>query len=76
MWTDPPGSLSASRALVNDLDLVVVAPNGTALMGNGWFAWDETHGPSAFPDADNNCEQVSAAPSLAPSLAHAAAPLY
>ena len=58
VWTDPPGSLSASKALVNDLDLVVIAPNGTVHMGNGWTRWDEAHGPHAVPDSDNNCEQV------------------
>ena len=52
------GSLSASKALVNDLDLVVIAPNGTVHMGNGWTRWDEAHGPHAVPDSDNNCEQV------------------
>jgi len=33
-WTDYPGSTSASKALVNDLDLEVVAPNGTHYYGN------------------------------------------
>ncbi len=33
-WTDYPGSLNASKALVNDLDLEVIAPNGTHYYGN------------------------------------------
>ncbi|RJP34146.1 MAG: hypothetical protein C4527_02550 [Candidatus Omnitrophota bacterium] len=29
VWTDPPGSTSAAKALVNDLDLVLRSPSGT-----------------------------------------------
>ena len=35
VWTDPPASLSAAKQLVNDLDLIVAAPNGSVLFGNG-----------------------------------------
>jgi uncharacterized repeat protein (TIGR01451 family) len=34
VWTDPPASLSASRQLVNDLDLIVTGPGGTLYYGN------------------------------------------
>lgn len=34
VWTDPPASLSATRQLVNDLDLVVTGPDGTIYYGN------------------------------------------
>jgi hypothetical protein len=34
-WTDPPASLSARAQLVNDLDLVIVGPDGTVYYGNG-----------------------------------------
>lgn len=34
VWTDPPASLAASKQLVNDLDLVVTAPNGQQFYGN------------------------------------------
>ncbi|HLF25734.1 MAG TPA: S8 family serine peptidase [Anaerolineae bacterium] len=34
-WSDPPASLSASAQLVNDLDLVVIAPDATTYYGNG-----------------------------------------
>jgi subtilisin family serine protease len=34
VWTDAPGSVNASKALVNDLDLEVVLPNGQVLSAN------------------------------------------
>lgn len=34
-WTDYPASVIASKALVNDLDLVVTLPDGSTLRGNG-----------------------------------------
>jgi uncharacterized repeat protein (TIGR01451 family) len=34
-WTDPPGSLSAQKKLVNDLDLIVTGPGGKVYWGNG-----------------------------------------
>ncbi|WP_456367382.1 S8 family serine peptidase, partial [Thermococcus sp.] len=34
VWTDYPGSQNANPALVNDLDLVVIAPDGTEYHGN------------------------------------------
>ncbi|MCX7883933.1 MAG: S8 family serine peptidase [Caloramator sp.] len=34
VWTDYPGSTSASKALVNDLDLKVTSPSGTVYYGN------------------------------------------
>jgi hypothetical protein len=38
-WSDPPGTLGAAKALVNDLNLEVVAPNGTTIYrGNQWLA--------------------------------------
>lgn len=33
-WSDPPASLSSSRQLVNDLDLVVLGPDGKRYWGN------------------------------------------
>jgi len=35
-WTDYPGTLGASKALVNDLDLEVTAPDGTVYRGNNF----------------------------------------
>jgi uncharacterized repeat protein (TIGR01451 family) len=34
-WTDPPGSPSAEKKLVNDLDLIVTGPDNTIYYGNG-----------------------------------------
>jgi uncharacterized repeat protein (TIGR01451 family) len=47
-WTDPPGSLSAQKKLVNDLDLVVTGPSGTVYRGNS----------SAGGDRLNNVEGI------------------
>lgn len=44
VWTDAPGSPSASKQLVNDLDLIITAPNGTKYIGNDFNqsgSWDE-----------------------------------
>src|SRR2546425_3712117 len=35
-WNDYPGTLGASKALVNDLDLEVTAPDGTVYRGNNF----------------------------------------
>lgn len=35
VWTDPPASLSAAKQLVNDLDLIITAPDGSIIYGNG-----------------------------------------
>ncbi len=35
-WTDYPGTLGAAKALVNDLDLEVTAPNGSVYRGNNF----------------------------------------
>ncbi|MNY56106.1 hypothetical protein D3C86_1921500 [compost metagenome] len=34
VWTDAPGSSNAAQALVNDLDLVLILPNGQTLSMN------------------------------------------
>src|SRR3989442_12835359 len=33
-WSDYPGTIGATKALVNDLDLEVTAPDGTVYRGN------------------------------------------
>ena len=51
-WTDPEDDPGADSALVNDLDLVVVDPNGKAYLGND----SENRGKT---DSVNNVEQVT-----------------
>lgn len=53
VWTDYPGSPNAAYPLVNDLDLVIQAPNGTVLNGN-----DFTAPYNDFYDGINNVENV------------------
>ena len=56
-WTDPPGMVSEEDpVLVNDLDLVVVAPDGTRYLGNV-FANGASVGDGQ-PDRLNNLENV------------------
>ena len=59
VWTDYPGTENASKALVNDLDLMVVDPDGKIYYGNhltnGWSSHITT--ASGF-DRDNNVENV------------------
>jgi subtilase family serine protease len=56
VWTDFPSSSTAAVNLVNDLDLTVIAPDGTTYLGNvftgGWSA------PGGAPDRLNNVENV------------------
>ena len=47
-YTDAPGTASAQRTLVNDLDLSVIDPSGRALFPNG----------KSGKDAVNNMEQI------------------
>ncbi|MCO5141513.1 MAG: S8 family serine peptidase [Oligoflexia bacterium] len=47
-YTDAPGAASANKALVNDLDLSVIGPNGQTYYPNGKTAKDNT----------NNMEQI------------------
>jgi hypothetical protein len=55
-WSDPASSTSATRNLVNDLDLVVTAPDGTQYLGNVFSGgWSQTGG---IADRVNNLENV------------------
>lgn len=42
-WTDPPASLAATQQLVNDLDLVLIGPDGTRYYGNNQSTGDRTN---------------------------------
>ena len=64
-WTDPPAMPVAGIALINDLDLVVTAPDGTTYRGNQWTPDDidvpgdvESLPNAAARDALNNVEGV------------------
>lgn len=66
-WSDAPGTLGAAKALVNDLNLEVVAPNGTTIhRGNQWASTgnqqprESAVGPLAW-DSTNNLEGVQIA---------------
>ena len=54
VWTDEPGSPSASQALVNDLDLQVTDPAGNVYFGNN-FAFGQSV-PGGQADGVNNVE--------------------
>ncbi len=58
-WTDYPGTLGAAKALVNDLDLQVTAPDGTVYRGNnfGSFASGQSVPGGTF-DSTNSEEAV------------------
>ena len=53
VWTDYPGSTSASKALVNDLDLKVTSPSGSVYYGN-----DFTSPYDSSFDRLNNVENI------------------
>ncbi len=63
-WTDPPALVASPSYLVNDLDLIVTAPNGTVYRGNAWAARDrnpatrEATAPHALPASDNDNVEV------------------
>jgi hypothetical protein len=53
VWTDYPGSLGASKALVNDLDMIVIDPMGQQFYGN-----DFTTPYNSSNDSINNVEEI------------------
>lgn len=56
VWSDYPGTAAASKALVNDLDLVVTAPGGAVYKGNVFSGgWSQTGGNA---DRTNNVENI------------------
>lgn len=57
VWTDPEGSTNCSSCLINDLDLIVTAPDGTVYRGNQFGgAWSASN--PAGRDSINNVENV------------------
>jgi subtilase family serine protease len=56
VWTDYPSTTTAGVNLVNDLDLTLVAPDGTTYRGNAFAGgWSIAGG---VPDRTNNVENV------------------
>jgi len=55
-WYDPMGSSSASRKLVNNLDLTLTSPDGTPYAGNNFS--DGYTIPGRNPDVLNNVEGI------------------
>jgi len=62
-FTDFAGTVNASNPVTNDLDLIVIAPNGTQYQGNDFAGgWSTTGGVA---DTKNNVERVAiAAPAV------------
>jgi subtilisin family serine protease len=58
VFTDPPGTLNASNPVVNNLDLEVVAPDGTVYKGNVIDTNTGNSIPGGSPDPKNNVEMV------------------
>jgi hypothetical protein len=53
-WTDAAGNVTAAKTLVNDLDLVVTAPNGTTYRGNMFGGRANGETPSTPNPANGN----------------------
>ncbi|MEM3444862.1 MAG: S8 family serine peptidase [Thermoplasmata archaeon] len=58
VWTDYPGSQNANPAIVNNLDLEVVAPDGTTYYRGNQFENNWSKPNPATVDARNNVENV------------------
>jgi len=58
VWDDYPGTINAAKELVNDLDLILIAPNGTV-----YYPWildpaNPSNNATTGEDHTNNVEQV------------------
>ncbi|MBW1872890.1 MAG: S8 family serine peptidase, partial [Deltaproteobacteria bacterium] len=60
VWSDPPGTPGALAAIVNNLDLVVIAPNDDIYIGNLEYdqAGHSQPSTSGITDMVNNVEQI------------------
>lgn len=58
VWTDPPGAIGATPAIVNNLDLVVTDPEGNTFLGNN-FGGTVVHQSQVGGEADDlNVEET------------------
>ena len=57
VWTEPPGAVSSSSPVVNDLNLIVTSPNGTVFRGND-FTTGQSTANGTITDIINNVEMV------------------
>ena len=57
-WTDPLGTTVAAKALVNNLDLIVIAPDGKRYLGNHGLLEANVSREGGAPDRINNVENV------------------
>ena len=57
-YTDPLGTTAAAKALVNDLDLIVIAPDGKRYYGNQGLLDGNVSRAGGTPDRLNNVENV------------------
>jgi hypothetical protein len=57
-YTDPPGATTAVKTLVNDLDLIVIAPDGKRYFGNQGLLESNFSKASGTPHRINNVENV------------------
>ena len=58
VWTDPAATIGAEKALVNDLDLKVTAPNGRIYKGNNGLTEAQWSSEGGSADELNNVENV------------------
>src|SRR5262249_35838150 len=57
-YTDPLGTITSAKALVNDLDLIVIAPDGKRYFGNHGLLEGNVSREGGAPDRVNNVENV------------------
>jgi len=57
-WSDFPGTLGSTKALVNDLDLEVTAPDGTVYRGNHFAPFAQAESLPAGPFDTTNVEEA------------------
>jgi hypothetical protein len=57
-YTDPLGMTTAVKTLVNDLDLIVIAPDGKRYFGNQGLTESNLSKEGGTPDRTNNVENV------------------